>query len=199
MIAGIVLAAGRSRRMGAPKPLLDLGGESFLSHVTGSLRGGGCTEIVVVVGAQEEAPARRIASAAREVGARVVVNPLAEAEQIDSLREGLRALEPTIEAVVVTPVDFPRIEARTVRALIEAFRRGGAPIVLPTYGGRHGHPTLFTRSVFPELLADPLPHGARSVVHAHAEDLEEVPVEDAGILFDVDTPADLRRLRELEG
>lgn len=198
MIGGIVLAAGRSRRMGAPKPLLEVGGESFLAHVAGVLRGGGCSEIVVVVGAQEEEAAHRIASEAREAGTRVVVNPLPEAEQIDSLREGLRALPPETEAVVVTPADFPRIEARTVRALIAAFRRAGAPIVLPTYGGRHGHPTLFARAVFPELLADPLPLGARSVVHAHADDLEEVPVEDAGTLFDVDTPADLRRLRELE-
>ncbi len=198
MIAGIVLAAGRSRRMGAPKPLLKVEGQSFLSHVVQALREGGCEEIIVVLGPQNDEVASRITSAAQEERARVIVNPLEEAEQVDSLRVGLRALAPDVEAVVVTPVDFPRIEARTVRAQIEAFRQRRAPIVVPTYQGKHGHPTLFAREVFPELFADPLPLGARSVVHAHAADLEEVPVEDAGILFDVDTPADLQRLHEAE-
>lgn len=194
LIAGIVLAAGRSRRMGAPKPLLEVGGRSFLSRVIAALRSGGCEEIVVVVGPQEEPVARRIAQAARERGVRVMVNPLREAEQIDSLRIGLQGVHPEAHAAVIMPVDFPRVAAPTVRALIEAFLARAAPIVLPTHEGRRGHPILFAREVFPELFADPLPEGARTVVHAHAADLEEVRVEDAGILVDVDTPAEYRRL-----
>lgn len=189
-IAGVVLAAGLSRRMGgAAKPLLPLEGASFLERVVEALRGGGCSEVVVVTGEDE-----RVRAEAERLGVRAVRNAGAGTEQIDSLRVGLRALAQEVEAAVVTPADFPRVRASAVGALIEAFRARGAPVVLPSHGGEHGHPTLFSRAVFEELLAGPLPEGARSVVHAHAGDLEEVPVPDDGVLHDVDTPEDYRRL-----
>ncbi|HEX2090873.1 MAG TPA: nucleotidyltransferase family protein [Longimicrobiaceae bacterium] len=196
MIAGIVLAAGRSRRMGEPKALLPFRGESFLARVVRALREGGCEAVVVVTGPQADGAARRVAAAAREAGARVVENPDPGAEQVDSLRAGIASLPADAEAAVVAPVDVPGVGTATVRALVAAFRVRGAPIVRATHGGEHGHPTLFARRLFPELFADPLPEGARSVVHAHAAEVEEVPVAEAEILLDVDTPADYRRLLE---
>ena len=190
MITGVVLAAGRSRRMGAPKALLDAGGETFLAHAVRALLGGGCAGVIAVVGPDSDATA----DTARAAGAGILVNPNAEAQQIDSLRIAIQALLPGTEALIETPVDFPRIDANVVRALISAFSEQSAPVVVPTYEGKHGHPTLFARSVWPELLADPLPEGARTVVHAHRGDLLEVPVETAGILFDVDTPEDYSRI-----
>jgi molybdenum cofactor cytidylyltransferase len=199
MIAGIVLAAGRSRRMGAPKPLLVFRGATFLERVVRALRGGGCGRVVVVVGPEADPAATRIAEAARAAGAEVVVNPVPEAEQVDSLRAGLAALPPDAEAAVVAPADMPGMDAAAVRALVDAFRARGAPVVRATHGGRHGHPVLFARRVFPELFADPLPEGARSVIRAHADEVEEVPVASAAVLLDVDTPADYRRLLEEGG
>ena len=199
MIAGVVLAAGESRRMGAPKPLLQWRGESFLARVVHALREGGCQEVVVVTGPGTEEVPRRIAAEALAAGARLAVNPRPGSQPIDSLRAGLAVLGPDTEAAVVSPADVPGIGAETVRALVEAFRRGGAPIVLPVHGGRHGHPGLFSRAVWPELFADPLPEGAHTVIHAHRGDLEEVPVESPRVLQDVNTPDDYRRLQEGDG
>jgi len=194
MIWGIVLAAGRSRRMGTPKALLKVGGESFLALAAGALRAGGCAEVVVVVGG--DAAAAAVAREAARLGTHVVENRRPDAEQIDSLRLALDALSPDVEAVVVTPVDFPRVHAHTVAQLCNAFRADPAPIVVPVSAGVLGHPTLFARAVFPELRAGPLPEGARTVVAAHAHDRREVPVDDPAILLDVDTPADYERLLE---
>lgn len=196
MIAGVVLAAGRSRRMGSPKPLLEWRGETFLARVVRALREGGCAEVVVVAGPEEDEVARRIAEAAGAAGARVAVNPLRDSEQIDSLRAGLAALPAEAEAAVVSPADVPGVEAETVCALVEAFRERGAPIVLPVHRGEHGHPGLFARSVWGELSADPLPQGAHTVIRAHEREVEEVPVENPLVLRDVNTPDDYRSLRD---
>lgn len=190
-----MLAAGRSRRMGQPKALLAAAGETFLERTIAALRDGGCGEVVAVVRRPVGPEARRIAAVAGGCGARVVT-VAGEGEQIDSLRAGLRALAPAAAAAVVSPVDLPQLHAGVVRALLVAFRRTGAPVVLPAYRGRHGHPVLFAREVFAELLAGPLAEGARSVVRAHAADRVEVALDEPGVLLDVDTPADYRRVVE---
>lgn len=182
--------------MGEPKPLLEIGGASFLERVVTALRGGGCEEVWVVVGPEADADARRIAAAARSLGARVGHNERADAQQIDSLRIGLRAVPTAARAVLACPVDCPTARAETVAALVAAFAARGAPIVLPSFDGQTGHPALFSRAVWPALLTDPLPEGARSVIAAYAGEMEVVAVPDAGILSDVDTPADYRRLLE---
>ncbi|HSU17281.1 nucleotidyltransferase family protein [Longimicrobium sp.] len=198
MIAGIVLAAGRSRRMGQPKAFLRLGGATFLERTVAALREGGCGEIVVVTGPPDEAPAAETAVAAERLGARVAVNPHTGSEQVDSLRAGLRALGEGIAAAAVVPVDVPGIAAATVRAVIDAFEGDPhPPIVQPCDGERHGHPVLFARALWPELMADPLPDGARTVIHAHAAQRAEVRVPH--LAADVDTPEDYRRLLEMEG
>jgi CTP:molybdopterin cytidylyltransferase MocA len=189
VIAGIVLAAGRSRRMGAPKAFLEMDGTSFLARAAAALREGGCDAVWVVTGPADDEVAVRIASQAGEMGAHVAVNPAPDSEQVDSLRAGLRALPEAAEAAVVLPVDVPRVEADAVRRVVDAFRERGAPVLRAVHGGRHGHPALFA-----ELLDGDLPDGARTVIHAHAAELEEVEVADPGVLHDVDTPEDFRRL-----
>lgn len=192
-IVGVVLAAGRSRRMGYPKALLDAGGETFVAHAVGVLRGGGCGRVVVIVPPGADA----VADIARAAGAGVLVNPEPDAEQVQSLRLAIRSLAAAVEAVVELPVDYPGVRASTVHALVEAFSRAPAPVMVSTCGGKHGHPTLFAREAWPELLRPELAEGARTVVHAHARagTLCEVPVDDPGTLADVDTPADYDRLR----
>jgi molybdenum cofactor cytidylyltransferase len=192
MIAGIVLAAGRSRRMGSPKAFLRLDGRTFVERAVEALLGGGCGDVVVVAGSAVDDTAGRIAERALALGARVAVNPEPGSEQVDSLRAGLLALARDVEAAVVLPVDVPLATPALVAAVIDGFRATGAPIVRPTCGGRHGHPVLFARGVWPELLEEALPEGARTVIHAHAARVHEVPVPE--LPADVDTPEDYRRL-----
>lgn len=193
MICGIVLAAGRSRRMGEPKALLRAGNDSFVERSVRALYEGGCGYVVVVTGRLDDGVALRIAEAAALLDAGIAVNPAVSSEQADSLRIGLGALPPQAEAALVAPVDVPDVSGALVRAVIEAFRRTGAPVALPASGGRHGHPVLFARRVFAELMRPELPQGARTVVHAHAAELAEVPVD--ALPVDVDTPDDYRRWR----
>jgi molybdenum cofactor cytidylyltransferase len=194
MICGIVLAAGRSRRMGEPKALLRAGNDSFVERSVRALYEGGCGYVVVVTGPLDDEVALHIAEAAALLDAGIAVNPAAESEQADSLRIGLGALPPQTEAALVAPVDVPDVSGALVRAVIEAFLRTGAPVALPASGGRHGHPVLFARRVFAELMRPGLPQGARTVVHAHAAELAEVPVD--ALPVDVDTPGDYRRWRD---
>jgi molybdenum cofactor cytidylyltransferase len=200
MIAGIVLAAGLSRRMGRPKAFLTLDGELFLDRAVRVLREGGCGLVVIVTNASSEVGGHALElseQANRDPDAPAVitaVNPSFDSEQLESLRIGLRALPDAATAAMVLPVDMPTASGVVAAAVREAFERVGAPIVVPASEGRHGHPVLFARALWPELLEGELPEGARSVVHAHLAELVEVPVP--SLPADVDTPEDYRRLLE---
>jgi molybdenum cofactor cytidylyltransferase len=183
-VAALVLAAGASRRMGRPKALLPHGGSTFLGCVAGTACEAGLDPLVVVVGAA----AQSIAATHPELVPRLVINDRPDLGQLHSLRLGLARLGAGVEAAVVLPVDHPLVTSDTVRALVAAFAAQGAPIVLPTYGGRRGHPTLFARAVFDELGRAPLVEGARAIVRRDPDRVCEVPVDDPGILANVDTP-----------
>jgi CTP:molybdopterin cytidylyltransferase MocA len=187
-VAGIVPAAGRSARMGTPKPLLEVDGEPFVGRAVRVLRAGGCMDVIVVVAAGAAA----IRSAAEAAGGRVVENPGTASEQVDSVRLALAEL-PDAAAAAVLPVDVPYVAAATVEAVLDGWRRSGAPIVVPMHDGVAGHPILLARSVFAEVLQAMLPEGIRSLLDARADRVVTVPVDDAGALVDLDTPADLRR------
>lgn len=194
MICGIVLAAGRSRRMGEPKAFLRVGQSSFLEHAVRVLSEGGCELVIVVTGPLGDPHARRTAEEAAVLDAGIAVNPDPHSEQADSLRIALFSLPPECEAVVVAPVDVPDVSGALVRAVIQAWRATDAPVAVPARAGRHGHPVLFARRVFGELMRSELPEGARTVVHAHGHDLAAVEVD--ALPADVDTPDDYRRWRD---
>jgi molybdenum cofactor cytidylyltransferase len=189
-ILGIVLAAGRSRRMGRPKALLRLGDRTFLRAAVETLSAGGCGDVVAVVASAD------IEAEAWSAGARAAWNDARDSEQVDSLRIGLAASPAHVTAAVVHPVDHPLVDPATVRSMIEVHALHPAAIVRPVHGGRPGHPTLFPRSIWPSLLDRPLPHGARSVVDDAATETVDVPVDDAGILADIDTPEAYSHHRE---
>ena len=129
-------------------------------------------------------------SPAASLRAAAVINDAKNSEQIDSLRLGLTNLPEDSEAVVVLPVDFPRITVQTVQKLIAEFARGGALIANPVRNGTAGHPVIFAKAEWPELLSGDLADGARSVIAAHEKDARTLAVDDDGVLIDVDTPAD---------
>lgn len=147
---------------------------------------------MAVVLAEGEASGRS-GELARALAARPVESTRKDAEQIDSLRVGLEALPEDSEAAIALPVDHPLASAATVAALIRTFRSSGAPIVRPVYHDHPGHPVLFARQVWAELADPDLEEGARDVVRRHAEEIQDVTIDDRGVTVDVDTPLDYER------
>jgi molybdenum cofactor cytidylyltransferase len=194
MIPAIVLAAGASTRMGRPKALLPLGGETFLSRIVKTLRDAEVDDLLVVVGHEGAMITASLAPLAFPV--RVVENPDYSRGQLSSLQAGLRAADrPGVRGVLVTLVDLPLISSSTVRAVLDAYRRHPtAAIVRPVDGNRHGHPVVFDRQLFIELRAGDPAIGAKPIVQAHREAIVGVPVTDEGAFVDIDTPDEYERL-----
>ena len=195
VVPALILAAGASLRMGTPKALLLApDGVPFVVRIARTFRTAGVTETVVVTGVDHDA----VAHALDGEGVRCVRNPDPSRGQLSSLLVGLDAVErPDVEACLVALVDVPMLRAETVHAVLAAWRRTRAPIVRPAIGSRHGHPVIFDRALFAELRRAPVDVGAKAVVHAHASEVWNEPVDDEGCLTDVDTPADYQRLTNL--
>lgn len=195
MVPGVILAAGRSSRMGRPKALLPIPplGVTFVRRLATSLCEGGVEEALIV--GRPDDPALQAEVGSLSLPARFVPNGEADTGQLSSVLAGLRVADrPGVHGVLVTPVDVPLVTAETVAALLSAHRSSGAPIVRAVYRGRHGHPVIFARAVFDELRrADPSV-GAKAVLRAHEHAIVNVEVEDPGVVTGVDTPEDYARL-----
>jgi molybdenum cofactor cytidylyltransferase len=192
-LAGIVLAAGRSSRMGSPKALLDFLGLPFAVRILEALEALEVKTRVVVLG--PDAP--RIQPALATHDFMLVENPEPETGPIASLRGALRALQPLQpSAVLVWPVDLPHVRVSTVERVIETHRRSDAPIVLPTFAERRGHPVIWRDRLYSELLqdGDAAREGARAVLHRHEKEVLGVPVDDPAVVDHVNTPEDYERL-----
>lgn len=176
--------------MGAPKGLLELDGETFGRRVVTALRDGGCAPVLFVARPDDEGAAEE----ARASGATVIQNPDPGPGPVTSLRLALAELDGSVTHVVWLPLDHPRVRAATVTTLIREAREHGAQVTLPIHAGRRGHPAVFARALFPELLDPALEGGARTVVHRHLDGARLVEVADPGVLIDVDTPAEYRAL-----
>ncbi|MFQ5670541.1 MAG: NTP transferase domain-containing protein [Acidobacteriota bacterium] len=187
---GVVLAAGFSRRMGVPKALLRIGHETFLGHWLAGLESAGVGQVRVILG--RDAAAIRSRHPLPED--QVVVNPAPERGMLSSLLAGLDRLSPALPGVLLCPVDHPCVSPGEIRALLARLSPGR--VVVPVHDGRRGHPVLFARELFHELRAAPPGVGARWVVRADPGRVVEVPCG-PGVLVNIDTPADYRRLAEL--
>ena len=183
--------------MGSPKARLPYpepdGSEStFLAHLVKVFQASRAAPVVAVLGHDAEALARDT-----ELGtARVIVNSNYRDGMLTSIQAGIEAVrgEP-VDGALVCPVDHPDIEPVVVDQLIARYEAEWSPIILPTYRGRRGHPVLFSRDVFSELLAAPASVGARQVVWDHEHELVEVDVAGKGVTIDIDTPRDYRDFR----
>jgi molybdenum cofactor cytidylyltransferase len=188
-LEGIVLAAGESRRMGYPKPLLEIGGRSFIEHIVETMLAV-VPRLVIVIGAHRE---RVRATIPRDARITVVENPDYPRGQLSSLKVGLGALQSDSSGALVHLGDHPMVRVETFRAIVDSYDRMGKPIVIARHGGRRGHPVIFDRALFGELLSAPEEEGARHVVNADASRVSYVDLDDPGINLDLDTPADLER------
>jgi molybdenum cofactor cytidylyltransferase len=128
--------------------------------------------------------------------ARVFINPDPGQGQLSSIKLALAEVEASCAACLIWPVDHPSVPGTIVRDLIRLFESTGSTIVLPTYQDRRGHPALFSKSLFAELLAAPLNEGARAVVLAHSNEIALLRTTEPATVFDIDTAEDYRRLIE---
>jgi molybdenum cofactor cytidylyltransferase len=200
VIPAIVLAAGKSTRMGRPKATLPLDGpagpgnnDTFLSRIVRTFIDAGVEDVVVVVGHDAGAIVESFARSG--VTARFVENPDYEEGQLSSLIAGLRVVDrPGVVAALMTLVDVPLVSASTVRAVVDRYRQTHARIVRPVRGDEHGHPVLIDRALFDAIRrADPAV-GAKPIIRANVSAAGDVAVEDPGAFSDFDTPEDYNRL-----
>jgi molybdenum cofactor cytidylyltransferase len=192
MIYAIILAAGRSRRMGVQKLLLPFGGKTVIGHIVEEVLRSPVEQTIVVMGQD----AARISQALAGLSVTPATNADREGEMLSSVRCGLRALPEKCEAVVVVLGDQPGIAAATIGRMIDAFRASGRGIVVPVHGGKGGHPILFSMRYREEVLTRFDDVGLRGLRQAHPEDVLELSAADPSVLSDMDLPEDYRR--ELE-
>jgi len=192
-IAAIVLAAGRSTRMGpANKLLQDIDGRPMVARVVDAALASTARPVVVVTGHQAEAV--QAALAGRDVT--FVHNPDYATGLASSLRHGLSALPADCDGALVALGDMPRLTAGHLEQLISAFSPvEGRAIIVPTWGGKRGNPVLWAARFFPEMKAVAGDVGARHLIGEHADLVREVESPDDAVLLDVDTPDILARLR----
>ena len=189
----IILAGGESRKLGTPKQLVEFKGKSLLRNVVEVALKCDCEPVIVVLGSRAE----EIHEDIRDLPVETVTNYIWKDGISTSLRKGLTKLDSQMSAAVIMLSDQPFVTENTIRSLIDAYRTSGKPIVASRYEGVLGVPALFDREVFDELLALEGDAGARVVIrHSDQDRIAAVDAPEAA--FDIDTPADQKRLRELE-
>lgn len=177
--------------MGRPKALLAISGETFVSRLLRVFRAAGA-HVIVVTGAHD----REIRAALDGAGAEIVTNPDPARGMLSSLQEGLRRVPAHCEIAGFHSVDTPLVSESTVASLRAELEQAQPDrlMAVPRHGGRRGHPVLFRASLADEFLALASDATARDVIHAHRGDTVYIDVEDPGILIDIDTPDDYKRL-----
>jgi molybdenum cofactor cytidylyltransferase len=190
MIAAVVLAAGLSRRMGQAKLLMKVGGRAIVRYVVESALAGGVDAVWVVTGPDVEP----IEAALAGFEVQLVVNPAPEEGQAASVRAGIAALPPSVDAALIALGDQPLLAPSIIPALLAARRTSPKLIVAPRYRDGQGNPVVFRREIFPELLRLTGDQGARPIIQQEPARVEWVDL-DLPMPPDVDTPDDYEKIR----
>src|ERR1700716_2285695 len=181
-VAAILLAAGRSRRMGVFKPLLPFGDATVVESCIRNLRAAGVEDVIVVIGHR----AADIREHLKALDVTFAVNPNPNSEMGESIARGVETVSTHTRALIIALVDHPAVPAATIKVLIDEWRRG-ARLVQPEHEGRGGHPVLIDLAYRNELLALDPEVGLRSLFAAHPDQVKRVPVESPYVARDMDT------------
>lgn len=189
-VSAVVLAAGASRRMGTPKQLLRIGGETILERTLKNVRASSAAEIVLVLGHAAESVEKTIST--EQI--RVVRNPDYQQGMGTSLRTGLAAISADAGAALIVLADQPFVRPETLNGLIACHQESKPQIIIPMYQGFRGNPVLLDRSVFEEVKGLNGDVGCRAIFGDHTEGICKLPVDDPGILLDIDSRSDFETL-----
>jgi molybdenum cofactor cytidylyltransferase len=189
-VAAVVLAGGMSRRMGTPKQLLRMGGETILQRTLKNVRDSNVSEIILVLGHAADEVRETIATQ----GLKVVINPEYQQGMGTSLRSGLAAVDAAAKAAIIVLADQPWVRSETLNSLIACHQERKPQIIVPTHRGFRGNPVLLDHSVFAEVQTLNGDVGCRAIFGDHTEGIFKLPVDDPGILLDIDSRDDLENL-----
>ncbi len=188
--AGLILAAGRSSRMGSDKALLGFQGRPFLSHLVHLLLPR-VDSLVVVLGHHEQRIREALPASSR---IQVVVNRDYDRGMLTSLQCGLAQIGQQVDAVLWMLVDHPAVRGRTLDRLLAAAADSRAPLVIPRHGGERGHPVVLSKRVMTDLLDLDPGSSPQDVVRGYYGEAHFLDTADKGVLLDIDRPEDYRAL-----
>ena len=188
MINAIILAAGESKRMGKLKPLLRFKEKTFLDRIISVLKLSDVDRITVVLGAEAETIKKSVDLS----GTNIVINKDYRKGQLSSLIAAIENTPKQTEAILVCLVDSPFITEEIVNRIVNKFKEVNSPIIVPVFNRQRGHPTLFSRSLFNEILNSPQQQGARYVLYSNEEKILELETSESAILIGIDTPDDYK-------
>ena len=189
MICAVVLAAGLSSRMGVQKMLLPFGDKTVITHIVDQLLASTVDKVYVVVGHQPE----RISAELSGRAVSIVKNPNYKSGMLSSVRCGLENLPEKCRAVLVVLGDQPSITTELVDQMLKSFAKTEKTILVPLHKGKRGHPILFSSQYRDEILTHYGDVGLRGLLHSHPDDIYELSISNASVLFDMDYPEDYRR------
>jgi molybdenum cofactor cytidylyltransferase len=197
MITAIILAAGKSTRMGSPKMLLPWGNTTVIEHVISVFSKAGIEDILVVTGGVHEQVEAVILDCRKKYPARSVYNEnYITGDMLSSIQCGLRQIaDKSVGAAMIGLGDQPQVQEGSVKLLHEAFLSTKSPLIVPSYQMRRGHPWLVARSLWNDLLEMRRSYTPRDFLNTHAQDIHYVVMDTPSILADLDTPEEYRASR----
>jgi molybdenum cofactor cytidylyltransferase len=186
MIVAVVLSAGESSRMGQPKALLPIDGQTFIEKIVAALKQTKVGKIIVILGHN----ARELEAKISHLPVRILINSDYKQGQLSSLQLAVRYLQADsdCDGMLVHLVDHPYLAPALVEEMIRRFYETKKGIIVPKFHGKRGHPVIFSNALFGELLSAPIDVGAKSVVNAHRAETLEIDTQEEGIAVDIDTP-----------
>jgi CTP:molybdopterin cytidylyltransferase MocA len=186
MINAIILSAGESKRMGKLKPLLKFNDKTFIEQIISILQLSNVDRITVVLGAEAE----KIKNSVDLSGIHIVINKDYKKGQLSSLITAIKNTPEETEAILVCLVDNPFITEELTNKIVEEYKKNKYPIIVPVYQGQNGHPVLFDRSLFDELLNAPEDKGARYVIYKNEEKVFKLETNDRGAIIGINSLED---------
>jgi molybdenum cofactor cytidylyltransferase len=193
MVSAVLLGAGESKRMGRNKLSLPWGKKTVFEHSLGTLLQSDVREVIVVLSHLNDSVGGE-KNRRRGQTIKIVKNPYYKRGMSTSIRRGLQAIDPSAQGILIALGDQPLIKARTINALIHAFDRRRGSIVVPSFRGKKGHPVIFDRRYFHELLRLKGDAGGRSIIEKHPEEVDLVRVRSEGVTKDIDTWKEYRKM-----